>query len=132
MVRAYSVYSSCPICARCNISTLAMLKLLGLQSYSGNCPFGSCDHILGDEHLGTHFLLIHTEPLALSDCELALKCLSDDIFTHGQALYELFLCPDYVLAECVALWGEPEQAVHGTKERRAAASSGMKGKRATM
>ena len=34
---------------------------------------------------------------------------------------------DKVLAECVALWGEPEQAVHGTKERRAAASSGMKG-----
>ena len=22
----------------------------------------------------------------------------------------------YILAECVALWGEPEQAVHGTKE----------------
>ena len=37
-----------------------------------------------------------------------------------------------ILAECVALWGEPEQAVHGMKERRAAASSGMKGKRATM
>ena len=76
---------------------LAMLKLLGLQSFSGNCPFGSCDHILGDEHLGTHFLLIHTElTVTLSDCELALKCLSDDIFTHGQALYELFLCRDYV------------------------------------
>ena len=28
----------------------------------------------------------------------------------------------YILAECVALWGEPEQAVHGTKERRAACS----------
>ena len=27
----------------------------------------------------------------------------------------------YLLAECVALWGEPEQAVHGMKERRAAA-----------
>ena len=26
------------------------------------------------------------------------------------------------------MWGEPEQAVHGTKERRAAASSGIKGK----
>ena len=37
-----------------------------------------------------------------------------------------------ILAECIALWGEPEQAVHGTKERRAAASSGMKGKRVTM
>ena len=37
------------------------------------------------------------------------------------------------IAECVALLGEPEQAVHGTKERRAApASSDMKGKRATM
>ena len=36
------------------------------------------------------------------------------------------------LAECVALWGEPEQAVHGVKERRAAASSGMKGKRETI
>ena len=36
------------------------------------------------------------------------------------------------LAECVALWGEPEQAVHGMKERRAAASSGMKGKRVTI
>ena len=34
------------------------------------------------------------------------------------------------LAECVALWGKPERAVHGMKERRAAASSGMKGKRA--
>ena len=34
------------------------------------------------------------------------------------------------LAECVALWGEPEQAVHGMKERRAAACSDMKGKRA--
>ena len=31
-----------------------------------------------------------------------------------------------LLAECVALWGEPEQAVHGTKERREAVSSGMK------
>ena len=37
-----------------------------------------------------------------------------------------------LLAECVALWGEPEQAVHGVKERRAAASSGMKGKRVTI
>ena len=36
------------------------------------------------------------------------------------------------LAECVALWGEPEQAVHGMKERRAAASSSMKGKRVTI
>ena len=36
------------------------------------------------------------------------------------------------LAECVALWGEPEQAVHGMKERGAAASSGMKGKRVTI
>ena len=38
----------------------------------------------------------------------------------------------YKLAECVALWGEPEQAVHGMKERGAAASSGMKGKRVTI
>ena len=38
----------------------------------------------------------------------------------------------YLLAECVALWGKPEQAVHGMKERRAAASSGMKGKRVTI
>ena len=37
-----------------------------------------------------------------------------------------------ILAECVALWGEPEQAVHGMKETRAAASSGMKGKRVTI
>ena len=37
-----------------------------------------------------------------------------------------------ILAECVALWGEPEQAVHGMKERRATASSGMKGKRVTI
>ena len=36
------------------------------------------------------------------------------------------------LAECVALWGEPEQSVHGVKDRRAAASSGMKGKRVTI
>ena len=35
------------------------------------------------------------------------------------------------LAECVALWGEPEQAVHGIKER-AAISSGMKGIRETI
>ena len=39
---------------------------------------------------------------------------------------------EIILAECVALWGEPEQAVHGTIERRAAASSDMKGKRATI
>ena len=32
------------------------------------------------------------------------------------------------LAECVALWGKPEKAVHGM-ERRAAVSSGMKGKK---
>ena len=32
------------------------------------------------------------------------------------------------LADCIAMWGEPEKAVHGM-ERRAAASSGMKGKR---
>ena len=37
-----------------------------------------------------------------------------------------------LLAECVALWGEPEQAVHGRIERRAAGSSDMKGKRATI
>ena len=36
----------------------------------------------------------------------------------------------YILAECVALWGEPEQTVHGMKERRAAACSDMKEKRA--
>ena len=35
------------------------------------------------------------------------------------------------LAECVALWGEPEEAVHGIKER-AAVSSGMKGIRETI
>ena len=74
-----------------------MLKLLGLQSFSGNCPFGSCEHNLGNEHLGSYFLSIHTElSVTLSDCELALKNLSDEIFTHGQALYELFLCRDYV------------------------------------
>ena len=38
----------------------------------------------------------------------------------------------YILAECVALWGDPEQAVHGM-ERRAAASSGMnEGERVTI
>ena len=36
------------------------------------------------------------------------------------------------LAECVALGGEPEQAAHGMKERRAAASRGTKGKRVTI
>ena len=76
---------------------LAMLKLLGLQSFSGNCPFDSCEHNLGNEHLGSHFLSIHTElSVTLSDCELALKNLYDEIFTHGQGLYELFLCRDYV------------------------------------
>ena len=30
------------------------------------------------------------------------------------------------------MWGEPEQAVHGMKERRAAVSSGMKEKRETI
>ena len=30
------------------------------------------------------------------------------------------------------MWGEPEQAVHGMKEKRAAVSSGMKGKRETI
>ena len=81
---------------------LAMLKLLGLQSFSGNCPFGSCDHILGDEHLGTHFLLIHTElTVTLSDCELALKCLSDDIFTHVVTMYD---CPVFQLVySCLLL-----------------------------
>ena len=39
----------------------------------------------------------------------------------------------YILAECVALWGEPEQTVSsGMKERRAAASSGMKRKKETI
>ena len=37
-----------------------------------------------------------------------------------------------LLAECVALWGKPEQAVHGTIERTATASSDVKGKRATI
>ena len=44
----------------------------------------------------------------------------------------LRLAPINILAECVALWGEPEQAVHGTIERRAASISDMKGKRATI
>ena len=35
------------------------------------------------------------------------------------------------IAECIALWGKPEQAVHGMKERRAAASSAMKGEKET-
>ena len=38
----------------------------------------------------------------------------------------------YILAEYVALWGKPELAVHGVKERRAAASSGINGKRVTI
>ena len=76
---------------------LAMLKLLGLQSFSGNCPFSSCEHYLDNENLGSHFLSIHTKvSVTLSDCELALKNLSEEIFTHEQALYELFLCRDYV------------------------------------
>ena len=76
---------------------LAMLKLLVLQSFSGVCPFGSCEHTLDNEHLGSHFLSIHTElSVTLSDCVLALKNLSEEIFTHGQALYDLFLCRDFV------------------------------------
>ena len=46
----------------------------------------------------------------------------------GHAPPEKFL----KLAECVALWGEPEQSVHGMKETRAAVSSGMKEKRETI
>jgi len=50
---------------------LAMLKLLGLQSFSGNCPFSSREYNLGKEHLGSHFLSIHTElSVTLSDCDL--------------------------------------------------------------
>ena len=45
-------------------------------------------------------------------------------------LLDTSLLSGIILAECVALWGEPEQAVHGMKERRAAACSDMKGKRA--
>ena len=44
--------------------------------------------------------------------------------------YRTAYCIIYELAECVALWGEPEQAEHGTIERRAASSNDMKGKRA--
>ena len=41
-----------------------------------------------------------------------------------------YICTiNFKLAECVALWGEPEQAVHGMKERRAAVSSDMKGEK---
>ena len=39
------------------------------------------------------------------------------------------ICMINKIAECIALWGEPEQAVHGMKERTAATSSGMKGKK---
>ena len=78
---------------------LAMLKLLGLQSFSGNCPFGSCEHNLGNEHLGSHFLSIHTElSVTLSDCELALKnlmrsSLMDRYCTNCFYVVTMYDCP---------------------------------------
>ena len=63
---------------------LAMLKLLGLQSFSGDCPFSSSEHVLSNNHLGGHFLSVHTNlTVTLNDCKLALKDLSDEMFRHG-------------------------------------------------
>ena len=70
---------------------LAVLKLLGLQSFAGNCPFGSCE-LVGD-HLGAHFLSAHTGlTMSLDDCVLALKNNSNEILSYGQALHDSFLC----------------------------------------
>ncbi len=72
-------------------SVMAMLKLLGLQSFSGNCPFGPCEPV--DDHLGAHFLSVHTElSVSLSDCVLALKNNSDEIISYGLVLQDSFLC----------------------------------------
>ena len=55
--------------------------------------------------------------------------MGQDVYIYGIRTHYIYIYI-YILAECVALWGEPEQAVHGTIERRAASSSDMKGKRA--
>ncbi len=63
----------------------AILKVLGLQSFTGICPFGSCEHnIMDGYHLGAHFLSAHTNLSAtLSDCATALKSNSDEILSFG-------------------------------------------------
>ena len=89
-----------------------MHKLLGLQSFSGNCPFGSCEHVLGNDHLGGHFLSVHTNlTVTLNDCKLALKDLSEEIFRHMDRHYMkcfyvviMYNCPVYQLIHSITAY----------------------------
>ena len=86
---------------------MAMLKLA--FSPSGNCPFGSCEHVLGNDHLGGHFRSVHTTLTGtLNDCKLALKDLSGEMFSrHCMNCFHVVImcnCPVYQLVHSITAY----------------------------
>jgi len=72
--------------------SLALLRLLSLHTYSDNkCPVPNCSYVVGEDSLCSHFLADHTTlSITAEQCVDILENCSEEIYSHGKALNQIF------------------------------------------